>query len=859
MVQDSTLVMATALPTGTLTYFFSDIVGSTRLLQRLGGPEFNRVLGQHGELIRSVVRDADAREVKTMGDGFFVVFRSAAEAVGSASDIQRSFDDHVWPEGGAVQVRVGLHTGEAELGGDDYTGLEVHRAARIGDAANGGQILVSDTTRALARGAGYGFKALGDFRLKDLETPETLYQVVVPGLPTDFPPPRSVDARPNNLPVVADPIIGRDGDLETLESMFEEKRLVSLLGPGGIGKTRLAIALAGRLVSRFTDGAVMVDLSAISDPELVVGAIAAELGTGEGSVEGVVRYLRGRRLLLVLDNFEQVIDARGVVSAVLEGAEGVSVLVTTQAPLRVAGEQRYRLEPLQVGSDGTAVQLFLDRAHAVDPSFDADESAVRDLVGALDGLPLAVELAAARVNLFSPEEMLERFQQGNEPKAADGDRPERHRSTGDALVWSFDLLGLSEKAALRRAGVFAGGMTIAGAEQVISGSPVIDVVASIGELVDRSLIVRERDGTGRFRLLDGVRRFALDRLEESGERGETEAAHTALFVTMASEAEKGLQADRGEWWRARLESEIDNVRDVLGRLVEADDAETGLGLVGSIWRFMQSRGHLVELGIWLDRLSTLPTAGENGPGIVRGLMARGALAYWQDDLDRAVGEYRKALEKARGSGDDWLLAEALFGLSTSMVVGRHDLVEADRILSEAEEIYRRIDDPGGLADVLTGRAIQTFTSVGPQGMKPYFEEALRLYLQAGRKVHAIQSLFGLAGTALAEGRHSDARDRAREGLAMAMESSDLYLAVWGLDWSAAAQLALGNPEKAGLLLGAADAARRKYGATWSLSTLGLDDPRLQLRETAGDEWTEDVLARGGELTMEEAVALLDEG
>ncbi|MGC2239438.1 MAG: hypothetical protein WA726_01215, partial [Acidimicrobiia bacterium] len=516
------------------------------------------------------------------------------------------------------------------------------------------------------------------------------------------------------------------------------------------------------------------------------------------------------------------------------------------------------LEPLPIGPDGIAVQLFLDRARAVDPSFDADESDVRDLVGALDGLPLAVELAAARVNLFSPAEMLERFQQGRAPSAVDGDRPERHRSTADALTWSFDLLGPSERAALRRLGVFAGGTTIAGAEQVIGGDPVSDVVASIGELVDRSLLVRERDGTGRFRLLEGVRRFALDRLEESGERDETESSHTALFVAMASEAERGLQADRGEWWRARLESEMDNIRDVLGRLVEADDAETSLGLVGSRWGYMQSRGHLVELGIWLDRLFELSSASENGPGVVRGLMARGALAYWQNDLERAVSVYRKAVEAARSLDDEWLLAEALFGLSTSMVVGRQDFEEADQILDEAEEIYRRIGDPGGLADVVTGRAIQTFISAGPQGLGPYFEEALQLYLQAGRKVHAIQSLFGLAATALADGRPSDARDRAREGLEMAIETSDLYLAVWGLDWSAATQLALGNPEKAGLLLGAADAARRKYGTTWSLTTLGLDDPRLELRETLGDQRTDDVLARGGELTPEEAVALVDE-
>ncbi|MFV1963020.1 MAG: adenylate/guanylate cyclase domain-containing protein, partial [Acidimicrobiia bacterium] len=508
--------MTSTLPTGTLTFFFTDIEGSTQIAARLGSG-FKDILNAHNGIVRSAIADADAVEVKTLGDGFFVVFGSAMEAVGSALSIQENLLDYSWPEQGLVKVRIGMHTGEAELGGDDYVGLSVTRAARIGDAGHGGQTLVSRTTRDLA-GANFVYRDLGEHLLKGLEETEAVFQVLVPGRAANFPPLRTATSRPNNLPVLSSSLIGRDDDLDVIRKMLSSHRLVTLLGPGGVGKTRLALDAGRRALSEFNDGVTLVDLSPISDPAFVLASVAREVGAEKGEVESVLGSIGNKDMLLILDNFEQVLDAAPDIAQLLSGGDELKFLVTSQAPLRVTGEQRLAVAPLAGNGTGglsPGGRLFVERAREVNSAFTADDPDIEQLVELLDGLPLALELAAARANLLSPAEMAERLRGGGRLASKSSDLPDRHRSLDQALAWSYDLLDPPDKAAFRRLGVFAGGMTVAAAEKIIAGEPIDDPLESIGELVDRSLVLAEPDGSGRMHLLDGVRRFALERLDET--------------------------------------------------------------------------------------------------------------------------------------------------------------------------------------------------------------------------------------------------------------------------------------------------------------------------------------------------------
>lgn len=839
--------MRTDLPTGTVTFFFSDIEGSTRLAQRMGS-SFRQLIDEHNDIVRSVVGPAGAAEVRTVGDAFFLVFTEADAAVQSAIRVQQALEGHPWPEEASVRVRIGLHTGKGELGGDDYVGVDVHRAARISDAGHGGQVLVSEATRLLVDDDGFEFRDLGVHRLKDLERPEHLSQVVVPSLPAEFPPLRTVAARMNNLPASTTALVGREAEVAAIGRLLDDHRVVTLLGPGGIGKTRLAIAAASDQVERFGDGVVFVDLSAVPDADLVSGAIADALTLEESSLEAALEHLAQLELLLVLDNFEHVLEAAASVSALLQGSPRLSALITSQAPLNLPGEQRYPVGPLTSdGEGGPGVELFMARAHEVDPTFDGDVSSVGRIVEALDGLPLAVELAASRVHVLPLDEIMARVE---DPSflVRSGAHADRHRSLNAALWWSHDLLSAGDQIAFRRLGVFSGGMTIAAAEAVIGGDGVADALQSISELVDRSLLSRAADGSGRLVMLDGVRRFALERLTESTDIIAYDR-HTDWFCSLASDGERGVRSDRAKWWRARLQSELANLRAVLDRLLVARDADRGLMLLGDIWRFMQSAGHLIELDRWLDRFFALPEADEQTVGRAKGLMARAAVRYWRSEAQPAITNYEEALAIARRLGDDWLVAEALFGLGTSYNVAQRE-DDAIVALDEAERLFRASGDVGAQADVLGAKLYYRIGKTGPAGLEGEFQIIEQMQRDAGRIAQVVHAIFARAGLAVAEHRHLDARATALEGLTIAEELGDRHLIAWGLEWQAMAEVELGETARAGLLIGAGERARRTYGGGWSPAVLGIDDAPTRLRAAIGDEAAEQATAAGRELSLE---------
>lgn len=848
----SCFAMRTDLPTGTVTFFFSDIEGSTRLAQRLG-PLFHRVIDEHNQIVRLAAAPADVAEVRTVGDSFFLVFTNADEAIESAIRIQQQLENNPWPEQAAVRVRIGLHTGEGVLGGDDYVGVDVHRAARIGEAGHGGQVLMSDATRSLVAEGPFVTRDLGIHRLKDLDRPERLTQIVVAGLPVEFPPLRTVTTRTNNLPPSTTALVGRESEVSDIGVLLGEHRVVTLLGPGGVGKTRLAIAAASEHVSGFADGAVFVDLSAVSDADFVPSSISDALELEDSTLDAAARHLSDLEVLLILDNFEQVLGAAPSLSYLLENSPRLRLLVTSQAPMNIPGEQRVPVASL--GTDGTSggpgVELFVARAHAVDPSFAGDVTTIARIVDALEGLPLAVELAASRAHVLPLDEMLARVEDPGFLATRAGTGPERHQSLAAALWWSHDLLSASDQMAFRRLGVFSGGMTIAAAEAVIGRDQATEPLELITELVDRSLLARSADGSGRFAMLDGVRRFALERLEEAADTV-APTRHTDWFCSMVAEAEKGVLSDRVKWWRARLDADLPNIRAVLDRLMADHDADRGLTLLGNIWRFMQSAGHLVELDRWLTRFFALPEAEADGVGRVKGLMAYGAVRYWQGDIEAALVAYEEATALARRVGDDALLADALYGLGTSCIVAERE-DEALLALDESAGIFLVAGDVAMRANVLAAKLFYRARKDGAAGLDADWEVVEGMEREAGQWTQVVQAKYARAGIAVAEGRYEDARAIALAGLDIAEELADRYMIAWGLEWQAMAEVELGEMVRAGLLLGAGEGARRAHGGGWSPGVLGIEDAATRLRSAWGGDAAAAAISAGRALSLEDGL------
>jgi predicted ATPase/class 3 adenylate cyclase len=510
------------LPTGTVTFLFTDVEGSTRLLGQLGEDEYGAVLEEH----RSRLREAFAagREVDTQGDSLFYAFARADDAVVAAIAGQRALDDL------PVLVRMGLHTGQPVIVGDRYVGLDVHRAARICAAAHGGQVLFSQSTRELVEAEG---RDLGEQRLKDLTQSQRLHQLLAEGLEADFPPLRTLENRPTNLPAQATPLVGRATELDGLSALIadDDVRLVTLTGPGGSGKTRLALHAAAEAIDLFPNGVWLVSLEAVEDPALLLPTIAQTLGlyeTGDRPLEDAVKeHLADQRVLLVLDNFEQLLGPARTVSDLLGGSPRLDVLVTSRAPLRLAAEHVFPVPPLllpdpaalptlEALSQYEAVALFRERAQAVAPAFaltNENAPAVAELCVRLDGLPLAIELAAARVKLLPPQAPLARLGQRLELlRGGARDRPERQQTLRATLDWSFELLGNEEQRLFARLAVFAGGFRLEIAEEVCDASP--DAVEALLEI---SLLRSDEQSCGepRFFMLETIRDYAVEQLEKS--------------------------------------------------------------------------------------------------------------------------------------------------------------------------------------------------------------------------------------------------------------------------------------------------------------------------------------------------------
>jgi predicted ATPase/class 3 adenylate cyclase len=681
------------LPTGTVTLLFTDIEGSTRLLQR-AGEEYADLLEQHRRLLGEAFRRHGGTVVDSEGDAFFVAFGSAKDAVAAAAEAQRALAAHEWRDGNEIRVRMGLHTGEPRLVEGRYVGLDVHHAARVMAAGHGGQVLVSEATRALLDD-GPRLRDLGEHRLKDLSRPQRLYQLELDGLPVEFPPLKTLDNRPTNLPVQPNELIGRQRELDEAAALLRNGlRVLTLTGTGGTGKTRLALQLAAEVVETFPNGVFFVSLAPVRDWELVAPTIARTLGLreqpGETVLETLDGYLTDKELLLVLDNFEQVLAAAPAVAGLCASAPKLKLLVTSRTPLRLSGERTYPVPPLGLPE---SVRLFAERAHAAALEFDVtdeNEDAVAEICRRLDGLPLAIELAAPRIRSLPPAALLRRLDQRLKLLTGGAqDLDERQRTLRATIEWSYELLADDERELFAQLGVFVGGSRLDAAE-ALCGSIGIDVFDGLHSLVEKSLLRQRADADGepRFWMLETIREYALELLEEAGTLADARRRHADWFLALAERADVESRTGDQAAWFDLLEADHANLRAAIDWAEETRDDELMLRLATALWGFWATRGHIAEGSRVLEE--ALALAGRRPARALLGLCNLRLLRGWTESLADDIQEALRACEEL---GDDYSLAQAwnVRGRLLGSVLGR---------MGEAETAWRealRYAERGGFA------------------------------------------------------------------------------------------------------------------------------------------------------------------
>ncbi|HUP20191.1 MAG TPA: tetratricopeptide repeat protein [Gemmatimonadota bacterium] len=792
------------LPTGSPNFLFTDIEGSTELWER-----HPRTMGdaieRHDGILRAAIEGREGRVFKTVGDAFHAVFADAAEALAAALDAQRGLRGAEWPIPEPPAVRMAVHAGAAELRGDDYFGPPLNRVARILSAGHGGQILLS---REIERRVGDRFpegaalRDLGDRRLKDLYDPERIYQLVVPDLPADFPPLKTLDARPHNLPALTTPLVGRHREVEEVRRLLEGSgvRLVTLLGPGGTGKTRLALQVAADSIDRFEDGVWLVNLAPTHDPALVAGEILRVLGgrpDGEESeADALLRHVARKEVLVVIDNFEQVVDAAPLVERVLESGPRVVSLVTSQAALRVRAEHVFEVPPLAVPEPGTngdpgriegndCVSLFVDRARASVPAFELtaeNAAAVAAICREVDGLPLAIELAAARVKLMTPRAILERLQGNYDFLASRGrDVPDRHRAVRKAIDWSYELLDEDERAFFRRQSVFDGGFTLEAAEGVCSEpDDPLDVFETLESLVDKSLVRRvEQGGETRFERLRTIRAYAVEKLEESGEADRWRNRHAEWFAERARhlDVDRAGETEAAQWLRW-LESEIENVRAAFRWAVEHGRADLAVRFCRVLPALWFLKGHTEEARGWLGRTLEL---GDALTPVQRAtvLNLQGRVDQWMGDNSPAVmARFEESLRLYQEAGHRRGTSRAHMNIgNVHRRLGQLDAA-AERF-ETALATYRELDDAFGEVNALMNLGDLASARRDGTTARRRFEEARSVAERWGMTISRAYALQYLGEMALVEGD----LDRAQSLIEDGRDGFDAVGSEVGMAWS----------------------------------------------------------------------------
>jgi predicted ATPase/class 3 adenylate cyclase len=866
------------LPTGTVTFLFTDVEGSTRLLRELGDA-YAAVQDDHMRLMREAIAENGGTVIRTEGDAFFAVFPSAGGAVRAAVTAQRAFASHPWAHGAPLRTRMGMHTGEGRLGGEDYLGIDVNRAARIAAAGHGGQVLLSEATRGLVAEAlpkGVSLRDLGEHRLKDFDTPQHIHQLLIDELGADFPPLRSLET-PTNLPAELTSFVGREQELEEVKRLLKSGRLLTLTGPGGSGKTRLALRAAADLLDRFPDGVHLVELAAVREVSLVPSVIASAVGTGELGPRSVMETLeielRHRQALLILDNFEQVIEAASGVGTLLTAASKIRFLVTSRGPLRIQGEREFPVPPLDLpGPDQphrpeeitryAATALFVERATAIDPGFAVDEptaAAIVEICRRLDGLPLAIELAASRLRLMSPTGMLERLDRSL-PLLAGGSRdlPDRQRTLRGAIGWSYDLLDPPVAALFRRLCVFAGGFTIAGAESLgdPDGELGLEVLEALEKLLDAALARRRWVTTeeDRYDTLQTVREYGLERLEEQGEAPALRSRHAAYFLELTEKAEPGFRGPDLARNLEMLALEHDNLRAALAWALEADRGEMALRLVSALWRFWHLHGDLSDGRRWAEQALALSSARDRSGDRGWALIAAGSLAYWQHDRTGMAASWEEALDIFRELGDRRGIAYAMFNKGFVPMLDRN-LREAAELFEASRDMFEDLGDRQGVGDALFGIAINHRMMGELPRSRRAAEESLRLHQEAEDLFGIYGTLYALGRAAAEEGDVEAARATFLRALGMVEDFGDRTGLALSLDNLAHLELRLGDASRGVRLAAASEAIKEGVGGQAPPELVDLPDPRELAGRALSDEEIEAVWSEGRTMSLEETLDL----
>ncbi|MGH2775962.1 MAG: tetratricopeptide repeat protein [Actinomycetota bacterium] len=862
---------STPLPTGKVTFLFTDIEGSTKLLHRLGD-DYAEVLATHRRLLRAAFTSHDGCEVDTQGDGFFVAFGRVFDAIAAALDSQRALYAQDWPHADVVLVRMGIHAGQPLVVDDNYVGMDVHRAARICSAAHGGQVILSESTYAkLSPNQKHeiSVKDLGAHRLKDLAHPERILQLTPGDLPVAFPPLRSLRP-PTNVPQHLEPLVGRHDDLRDLRAKLldDSVRLVTVTGPGGIGKTKLCAAVALDLLEDFINGAFFVDLTTATTIDLVASRIAQDL---QIPVEGdrdaadvLVDHLGDKHMLLVLDNLEQAIDGASVVRRLLQSSPNLTVLATSRVLLSIQGEAEYALAPLGLPRGATrdevelsdAAQLFVERAAKARPGFvltEENASTIAAICNLLDGLPLALELAAARVKLMTPEGLLGRLD--NRLKLLTGgsrDSPARHRELRATIDWSYDLLSPNERTLLRDLSVFSGGATLEATEHVVGNE--VNVLDGLTALVDHSL-VRLRDDEGvRFSMLQTIRDYALELLEDHEGKSAVRDRHAHYYLELA----EAFAEDDETTTHTRIDIEHDNMRVALTWWLERADEQpepnTGLALrlAVALGRFWYRHGHAVEGSEWLER--TLANHVEGLEDVLaNGLRLLGVLMDQRGDLERATQLFEEALNSFRSRNDRVREGACLNSLGV-VARSRRDLERAKSLLTESVAIRRELQDSSGMSSSLSNLAILYMDLGDTERAKELLEETMRLDNERGDAWGVAVTSLNLGVARLELEEVDPAADMVKRSVQSFVELGDLDGVAEGIEALAGVAAAERGFVRAARLAGAADTLRRALGIPLTdvdrdRFDRWLSEPRKQLAH----EGFKAAWAEGAGMTTEQAI------
>jgi predicted ATPase/class 3 adenylate cyclase len=867
------MITSVEAPSGTVTFLFTDIETSTQ--QWEAAPEEMRdALARHDEILRSAFEANRGRVFAAGGDGFAVAFHRAGDALAAAIEAQRNLSVEQWPQVATIRVRMGLHTGEAEERDGNYFGTAVNRAARLMAISHGGQVICSEVTAGLVA-AEATMVDLGEHRLRDLSAPQRVFQVLGTGLADRFPPLTSLDSYPGNLPLASTRFVGREGMVREVAKALKDSRIVTITGVGGVGKTRLAVQVAADRLAEFPDGVWLIELGGVGDPgsveEVVASSIGVQARPGQPLGKSLLDFLRGRKLLLLVDNCEHLVaPVATLVERIIAECPRVQVLATSREGLAVGGERVLPLAPMEVPAGETlvatlhseAVQLLVDRAVDVRPGFavSADNAAVVGrLCRRLDGIPLALELAAARFRSMSPTDVLNHLD--HRFRLLTGGRRtalSRQHTLRGAIDWSYGLLEDSERAALGRLGVFAGGFDLVGAENVAPAGEVetYDVADLVDRLVDKSLVVADLSGGAvRYRLLEMLRDYAWERLNETGEADEVSYRHAEYYRGFATEADAGLRGPDEEVWTDRVEQELDNLRAAVAWAVDTDHADLALGIIASLTAGFGNRigapfGPLAEQAAATPGATDHPlrcvalasaarAAVDRGdPGRARPLaesavaeaarLPNDELGAWvrcrtlsgvslviggtgDGERLREVAELR--LEAANALGDPWERARAL-----TMIAGT-SFGEPSRLAGEeAIRLARRQANPTGLAFALMITAPQ-ISPTDPGRATELLEEAIGIVTRTNNSFASFQAHQNLA---LTHGLRGDVRAACQTHLVaaqLASDSGDRMSACLALGWLAARIAQTGDRESAVLL------------ATWAASHGGWqDDWMLGLEE-----------------------------